>query len=43
MLTRVIGNNEIWVQIRGKTLLSEIQNQLHILSVTITLTGEVII
>jgi hypothetical protein len=43
MLTRVIRNNEIGVQIRGKTLLSEIQNQLHIQSVTITLAGEVII
>ena len=31
------------VQIRGRTLLSEIQNQLHIQSVTITVAGEVIV
>jgi len=37
MLTEVTGNNEIGFQIRGKSLLSGIENQLHIQSVSITL------
>jgi hypothetical protein len=43
MVTTVTRNNEIVVRIRGKTLLSEIQNRLLTQSVAITVAGEVIV
>jgi len=43
MLTGVTRNNEIGAQIRGKTLLSGIQNQIYVQSVKVALAEGVII